>query len=186
MTDVKRNFIGISLVLSGNSRRNRSNTNLFLTEYVTRHKAQYMQGWRSVCVNSSKLQSYCQFKLSFGPEEYLHHIDIYKFRRVLAMFRCSSDNLMLEVGRYYNIPSEHRFCIYCECIVEDEIHFLLVCPLYDDLRTLYINNTLQQMPLYRKFSKLMSSTDQITIRQLAMYLYFAFQRRNEYMSSVDS
>ena len=32
------------------------------------------------------------------------------------------------------IPKEFRFCHFCKTIVEDEIHFIYNCPIYEDLR----------------------------------------------------
>ncbi len=42
----------------------------------------------------------------------------------------------LEVGRFKNIPEDERLCELCELNeVESESHFLLYCPLHDELRT---------------------------------------------------
>jgi len=40
----------------------------------------------------------------------------------------------IERGRYTNIVKESRFCPYCKTIIGNEIHFLLVCPLYKEIR----------------------------------------------------
>ena len=45
---------------------------------------------------------------------------------------------MIEKGRHYNISREFRVCIYCETLLEDEYHLMLVCPLYDDIRNKYL------------------------------------------------
>ena len=42
----------------------------------------------------------------------------------------------LEVSRFKNIREDERLCHLCELNeVENESHFLLYCPLYDELRT---------------------------------------------------
>ena len=41
-------------------------------------------------------------------------------------------------GRHNNISREFRVCIYCETLLEDEYHLMLVCPLYDAIRNTYL------------------------------------------------
>ena len=55
-------------------------------------------------------------------------------RSALAKFRCGVAPLKIETGRYERIPHDQRFCFSCANKVEDEIHVLTECPLYDDLR----------------------------------------------------
>ena len=41
---------------------------------------------------------------------------------------------MIEVGRHKNLKIHERICQVCKRNVEDEIHFLLICKLYDEMR----------------------------------------------------
>ena len=42
---------------------------------------------------------------------------------------------MIEKGRHHGMLNEDRVCKQCDIgCVEDEFHFLLVCPKYKDLR----------------------------------------------------
>jgi hypothetical protein len=44
--------------------------------------------------------------------------------------------LAIETGRYSNIPVEQRLCSLCDLnVVENEMHVLLFCPLYADIRS---------------------------------------------------
>ena len=55
----------------------------------------------------------------------------------MALFRTGSLPLAIETGRYARPPVtvENRLCVVCnKNCVETEKHFLLDCPLYDDLR----------------------------------------------------
>ena len=52
----------------------------------------------------------------------------------MTKFRLSNHSLMIEIGRHKEIPKERRFCPFCPNSVETEIHFLLLCPVYDLLR----------------------------------------------------
>ena len=50
-------------------------------------------------------------------------------RSVLARLRSGTLALAIETGRYRQIPAENRLCKQCESgTVEDELHFLFVCP----------------------------------------------------------
>ena len=86
---------------------------------------------------------------------------------------------MSEKGRYYDVPREFRFCIYCDSIVEDEINFLLICPLYSNLREVYIDDRFTSNANTWSFLRIMSCRNEIVIRNLAMFLYYAFKTRSE-------
>ena len=43
--------------------------------------------------------------------------------------------LYVETGTHNNKPLERRLCTYCSLNeIEDEYHFLIICPKYDNLR----------------------------------------------------
>ena len=58
-----------------------------------------------------------------------------------SKFKLSSHQIRIETGRYGNNRVERSLRI-CKCCdkneIEDVYHFLLVCPAYFDLRTVYI------------------------------------------------
>ena len=68
----------------------------------------------------------------YGMETYLVHINNKKHQRIVSKLRTSSHDLMIEKGRYYNLPREKRLCMTCNT-VEDEFNFLNKCTKYDDL-----------------------------------------------------
>ena len=93
-----------------------------------------------------KLRTYKLFKSDFSTEEYiLKHRSKYE-RSILCQFRIGILPLNIETGRYKNIKDnisgkmrnlrpEERICDLCDLnIVEDELHFLCVCPVYNDER----------------------------------------------------
>jgi hypothetical protein len=98
-------------------------------------------------------------------------------RSILAQFRCGILPLRIETGRYHGEPVEERICSLCsENNVEDEIHFLLHCPLYSEYRAKLFENTgFNQM--------LMSDRDALCMlisnypRQVAKYLHSSFMLR---------
>ena len=83
-----------------------------------------------------KLRTYAQFKHVIKFEPYLNMVKNIKHRIMLTKFRLSAHDLEIEKGRYDNKPikAEERYCKFCKSnnnlIVEDEFHFLMICPLY--------------------------------------------------------
>ena len=81
------------------------------------------------------LRTYASFKGHFQCEPYTKITDK-SLRRCFAKFRCSDHNLRIETGRRENLPVEDRKCLACKGNkIEDEMHFLTVCPKYNSLRT---------------------------------------------------
>ena len=96
--------------------------------------------WINDMQTSSKLQTYSLFKDAFVQEPYLCKVQNRQHRSVLAQLRCGILPLKIETGRYQNIPKELRLCTLCEeNVIENEIHFLLYCSKYDNIRTTFYN-----------------------------------------------
>ena len=55
-------------------------------------------------------------------------------RSALAKFRCGVAPLNLEIGRYNRIPENERVCSNCINTIENEMHVLLHCPRYTNIR----------------------------------------------------
>ena len=82
----------------------------------------------------SKLRTYITLKHKLERETYLELRDRYGAPE-LTKIRGGSNRLRIESGRYQKIPRELRLCEVCTTgQVEDESHFMLECPLYDDFR----------------------------------------------------
>jgi hypothetical protein len=63
---------------------------------------------------------------------------IQSIRKSLARFRCANHKLQIELGRQVKpvkVPVQQHYCKLCNLgAVEDEDHFLLVCPAYQSVR----------------------------------------------------
>ena len=97
--------------------------------------------WRAGVHNQdihNKLRTYRLFKTEPNTENYVKNRHIHREdRRSLAQFRCGSAPLKVETGRYTKpvTPIDLRLCELCNFnVTEDEKHFLLSCPFYDDIR----------------------------------------------------
>jgi len=89
---------------------------------------------------------------------------------------------MIEKGRHLNLDKEYRYCHVCLHnvirIVEDEMHFLLVCPLYNTLRKeLFPTQWQTNFVCQRSFYNIMSDKNKCNIVQLSKYLYKTFELR---------
>ena len=86
----------------------------------------------------NKLRFYRLFKTSFHVEPYCKLVLNRSHRGALAKFRSGTAPINIEIGRYNNVLLENRKCSFCHNIginvIEDEMHVLLHCPLYIDLR----------------------------------------------------
>jgi hypothetical protein len=56
-------------------------------------------------------------------------------KKFICKLRVSSHGLLIETGRYKNVPLERCVCPLCTLAVEDEFHFFFKCPYYSHLRT---------------------------------------------------
>ena len=69
-------------------------------------------------------------------EEYLFSITDFKLRKCIVKLRLNNHGPQIEKGPYHKptkIPSHERLCVYCNLgMVEDEVHFAMVCPFYTD------------------------------------------------------
>ena len=138
----------------------------------------YFQRWYCDINNSSRLQSYCIFKHKFESEKYLTAVIENKYKIALSRFRTSSHNLSIETGRYDGTPREQRICKSCNMNkIENEYHFLLVCPNYRQLRTKYFKPYFWHWPSLYKFENLMSTCSKKSICNLAKFIYFATKHR---------
>ena len=88
---------------------------------------------------------------------------------------------MIEVGRWNKpkkIPTNERKCLKCNAM-EDEYHFLLVCPLYNALRNEYVNKYYHQYPSHENFTRLLTNPRIDVIRNLSIFITKAFALLNE-------
>ena len=69
-------------------------------------------------------------------EDYLHQVTNTRHRIALTKLRLSNHKLAIETGRYARLfkkPAE-RTCPICKIEMEDEYHFLNICPAYQEKR----------------------------------------------------
>ena len=92
--------------------------------------------WRNSCLDRPKLRTYVTLKVQLLPEPWL----VLPMRggglSELVKLRGGSSRLRIEKGRFSQEALEDRVCVFCDSgLVEDEAHFMVACPVYDDLRS---------------------------------------------------
>ena len=100
----------------------------------------------------AKLRTYGLLKTTIGFEKYLEQITKPATRITVTKLRLSNHNLMIETGRYNKIPKELRLCPLCLKTVETEIHFLVECPVYTNMREKFLERILLKKPAFAYYA----------------------------------
>ena len=153
------------------------NVSIFLSQF---RKSCFKRGsdqWRISLTCFSKLDTYTCFKKHLNCESYLLSIEIDIYRIALCKLRVSDHLLRIESGRHDNIPREQRLCQLCNLHeVENEFHFLLICPALSELRLSYIPAYYCNFPSMSKFVSLLNSNELSVIINLSKFVYFGFKK----------
>ena len=131
------------------------------------------------------LRTYSTFKYDFRFEPFLYMVKDPKYRIAIAKFRASSHTLEIERGRHTKPKTlvAERLCHLCR-VVEDEIHFLISCPLYHDERRALFNTVISKCPQFslmreqESFVFLLTSEDADILTWTGKFIYNAFKKRN--------
>jgi hypothetical protein len=147
---------------------------LFLRAFRQRMIDCYKQDWFGKLMDSDRFSTYGSFKSLLQPEKYLTDITITKFRNVFVRLRLG----ILDINgnkRYSAVPN---VCPFCPS-VENEIHFLLHCPVYQDLRVKYILKYYTDNVHVPPLTFLLQNENTFVIRAVAMFIYYAMKKRFE-------
>jgi len=96
---------------------------------------EFKQDWLNEIQNNdthSITRTYKLFKHSFGMESYTNKVSNKNYRQALTRLRTSSHALRIETGRHESEATsiDSRLCHNCN-VLEDELHFLVMCQLYE-------------------------------------------------------
>jgi len=149
---------------------------MFLDVFKSRLIDMYRQDWFGSMRGKERYELYCTFKNEFRREIYLTNIDIYCFRVALAQLRLGVLPINKNLKRYSDCPLS-RQCIFCQNVVEDEHHFLIVCPAYSDIRTRFIDKTMSVTNILKD-----EGTEEC--RAVAKFICYAIRRRKLHVESL--
>lgn len=142
--------------------------------------------------NTGKLRFFSQITKDFELQDYLKFNINKHLRSKLTKLRLSAHSLAIETGRYSKpiTPAEERFCKSCKSKVEDELHFLLDCPIYNKLRDKFFTlfnknlNGTNDTPLKIASSLLNPTTIQDT-KNICLYLQESFSIRDKFLKQFN-
>ena len=101
----------------------------------------YRVEWKNDLVNYPKLRTYRLIRSEFECEKYVDINLNLNEQSVLAQFRCGILLLRIETGRFVGEAEQDRLCKLChENCVENEIHFLMSCNFYNEIRAQYFHD----------------------------------------------
>ena len=146
----------------------------------------YDRCWKENISNSSKAVSFYKYKFNIYLDPYLLNLNP-KLRIALSRFRLSNHSLWIEKGRHMKpiIERNKRFCDFCKTEIEDEHHFLILCPLYSPNRIILENvcrpicNGYDSLNENAKFIFIMSNENKSLIKALSIYVSEGMRLRDK-------
>ena len=146
----------------------------------------YDRYWSRTISESPKALSYNLFKNNVCFEKYLSQIKNISHRKAMSRFRLSNHSLLIEKGRHLRPPLERndRKCFICKREVENEKHFLITCPLYENQREILFQTCRENSRHFDsltseedKFIFIMTNEDANVIKSVAKFVSDSFKFR---------
>ena len=142
------------------------------------------QDWCAKIAVSGKTRHYRFIMPALQVANYINYDIPLKFRISLSKLKCSVHNLNVEVGRHNGIAYEQQLCILHDKMeIEDEFHFVMSCPVYQQLRNVFLPNTVIESTTINSLYSLFNSSEQEVLR-LAKYIYNAFIIRENKLKEI--
>ena len=108
-----------------------SNEAAFLSAIRQKMIQRFKLEWSTKISNSDRFATYLLFKSVHQAEKYLTDITIKKFRDTLIRLRLGINEL--GVNKRFQPENATKTCLFCPVVLEDEIHFLFICPVYAEV-----------------------------------------------------
>ncbi|XP_069141192.1 uncharacterized protein [Argopecten irradians] len=158
--------------------QNVDNEKHFLELYSQRLHDIFIQELRCAFDVSPKCEIYKHLVDNFEIQFYLKKPLNSKTKQILSKYRMQAHSLQIEAGRYNAVPRGDRLCTVCDKNdVEDEMHFVLLCPAYSELRKKFIKTYYHKHPSVYKLIMLFSSKNVKSLNLLGKYLIQATEKR---------
>ena len=137
--------------------KNESNKLYNSVNQIIKHiKNSYLDHWNKETQSQNKLNCYWALNREYTQAEYLFSVRDTKQRRILTKYKLSDHTLAIERGRYKKswLPKEERICGHCKTgEVETEMHFLLTCTYYLQIRKQFYQKLSQIINNFNFLSK---------------------------------
>ena len=158
-------------------------------------KDDYDRYWKTKISESPKAITYAMFKSSVHPEKYLFELKNRKHKICLSRFRLSNHNLLIEKGRHVRpkIERENRKCFICPDEVENEVHFLTKCRIYQEERNLLYQSCREICYQFDSiqtseqiFTFILSNENPSLIKAIARFVYNSFKIREIQFQNISA
>ena len=107
---------------------------------------------------------------------------------LLANFRCSGHNLMIEKGRHDSVDAQFRYCPVCiknnVRVIEDEYHFFFECRAYKQLRNVFFKRIWIRSQSLNMFYTIMALNDTESLLKVTNFLKQAFVIRTTFLNTT--
>ena len=103
-------------------------------------------------------------------------------RYTLARFRFGVSDIKVHRSRFKLYNVDELKCPLCLSAVENEVHFVLCCPAFDDLRYEFIESKYFNNPCEFRLAFLLATQNECALKNLTLFLYKAFSRRKTLLS----
>ena len=155
------------------------NEQAFLRHLKQRMIDCFRQDWHANLYSSDRYEIYRIFKSLIGsqPEKYLTAITIPKFRQCMVKFRLGLCQLNIN-NRFSDAPN---LCYCCNTEIENEYHFLFVCPKYTQLRVKYIFKHCKSTTA-NSLTTILQSENISVLRDSGMFIFYALRIRENNMA----
>ena len=141
----------------------------------------FYQDWHDHLESSGKLNVYRKYKSVFEREKYVSILYVDAFRNAMAQFRMGVSQINVHMHRFCP-TAQNTSCPFCKKEIETEVHFILQCPMYAQLRVMYLPR-LSNVDNDINFKQLMTTSTQESIVNLSKYILFALKRRKANLSA---
>ena len=156
-----------------------------ISEALTAHQLQLIS-------TNRKLHFYHSFKTDTKNSDLLDAINNPHHRSAICKFRLGNHQLRIETGRHTTpkTPMNLRICSFCHSDeIENEMHFLFTCKLYDNIRLKFFNEITAKYSIFNEFDInakslfLCNSIDPAVCRSTAAFVFHAMSLRHETLFS---
>ncbi len=137
--------------------------------------------WSNSVKSMPKLRTYRLFKDTFAIEPYVESFMSRRQRSLVSQLRSGILPLAIETGRWRGQKLEERVCQICNSsTVEDEIHFVFLCNVYDLERQNFFSNIKDAPVNWQNFTyneKLKLFMNAVNVVNFSKYLSSIYEKR---------
>jgi len=159
--------------------------NSFVEEFKRRVYDNFTQDWYRTLNNSSMLDVYRNFKINFEYESYLDILPR-SLRYFFTRLRLSAHPLHIQTGRYArDVARNQRHCMCCNSTdIEDEFHFICICPAFRNIRKKYIKPCYYKRPSMYKYLSLLQSNNKIELIKVCLFVKESLKVRTSIINAI--